>query len=330
MTIELISPKNSLGITRYCKDFESIFKSKGISVKFLQKPSSPYSFAHFHIGNSGRELLTSAFYHRRKAIITMHDVVPRHPVLRFFTERLQLLFLRKHKLVVHSEYAKRLAAELGYDQPIGVIPMGPHPLNESLDINKYIQIKMKRTSHMNTEGKKDEMILRLCQPGVAKKAKALPELIKALSKYPQITLVIAGGVKDKMTRNFIQKFKGPNLVVLGYCNDDTLNDEILKSDYVTCFRTDSVGEANGPLILSHYLGVPVVGWSLGSIPEYTLPGDRIFSEGTSIEEILDILLHNNSLSKVKPEFLRNRVLEYWDITFEKYKNMYFELGWISV
>ncbi|EIE02350.1 glycosyltransferase [Leptospira licerasiae] len=330
MTIELISPKNSLGITRYCKDFESIFKSKGINVKLLQKPSSPDSFAHFHIGNSGRELLGFAFRHREKAIVTMHDVVPRQPVLRFFTKHMQLFFLRKHKLVVHSEYAKRLATRIGYDKPIEVIPMGPHPLDSSLDVEKYISIKMERAANFKTEEREKKTLLRLCQPGVAKKAKALPELVKALSKYPQITLVIAGGVKDKKTRNFIQKFKGSNLIVLGYCNDDVLNDEILKSDYVTCFRTDSVGEANGPLILSHYLGIPVVGWSLGSIPEYALPGDRLFSEGTSIEEILGILLHDHTFPEVKPEFLRNRVLEYWDTTFEKYKNMYFELGWISV
>lgn len=330
MTIELISPKNSLGITRYCRDFESIFKAKGINIKFLERPSSPDSFAHYHIGNSGRELLTSAFRHRKQAIITMHDVVPRQPILRFFTERIQLLFLRKHKLVVHSEYAKSLAIRLGYNRPIDVLPMGPHPLNDSLDIEKYTPIKMERASKLKTEGKEEKTILRLCQPGVAKKAKALPELVKALSKYPQITLVIAGGVKDKKTRKFIQKYKGSNLIVLGYCNDDVLNDEILKADYVTCFRTDSVGEANGPLILSHYLGVPIVGWSLGSIPEYALPGDRIFPEGTSIEEILGLLLYTDTFQKVKPELLRNRVLEYWDLTFEKYKKMYYDLGWLSV
>ncbi|TGK44559.1 glycosyltransferase [Leptospira andrefontaineae] len=325
--IELISPKNSLGITRYCQTFELIFNSRGINVKFLQKPSSSHSFAHFHIGNSGREVLMSALEHKTRAIATMHDVVPRNPILRFFIGRLQLFLLRNHQLVVHSEYAKALARKKGYAKSIEVVPMGPLPLyHDPIKVENNIPLNIKPNSEIGEDG--NRITLRICQPGVAKKAKALPELIIAASKFPQITLVIAGEIKDQTTQDLIRKYKELKLIQLGYCSDEVLNQEIQKSDYVTCFRTSSVGETNAPLVLSHYLGTPVTGWSVGSIPEYSLPGDQIFPEGTSIEEILKILLRKDSALQAKPTLLRDRVLKYWDITFEKYKEIYSRLGWL--
>ncbi|WP_246048710.1 glycosyl transferase family 1 [Leptospira sarikeiensis] len=292
-----------------------------MDVKFLEKPSSPSSLAHFHIGNSGRELLISASKHKTKAIVTLHDILPRDKILRFIMGRLQLFSLRKHALVVHSEYSKKLAAKFGYNRPIEVVPMGPHPLEDLADQS---QNDLSLKSHGKGSGK----TLRLCQPGVAKKAKALPELIEAISNFPEITLVIAGGIKDKLTRDFIQKYQKPNLIVLGYCDDEVLNQEIRKSDYVTCFRVDSVGEANGPLVLSHYLGIPIVGWSIGSIPEYALDGDRIFPENTPIAKILKTLLEEDRSTNVRPGFLREQVMNYWDVTFDRYREIYSKMGWI--
>lgn len=310
MTIELISPQGSAGIERYCEALESELKSRGPAVSIRRRPSCSSAFAHFHVGNSGRQLIPLAFRHDVRAVVTLHDVVPRSSTLRLLTGFIQPLLLHRHKLVVHSRFARELALHYGYRDPIDVLPLG-----------------WKSSRLPGPVPRKAAPGLRLCQVGVAKKAKAVPQLISAVTSFPNITLTIAGEISDSVSRDALAD-KGPNVIELGRCSDEVLERVIASSDYVACFRADSVGETNAPLVLAHCLGVPIIGWSIGSIPEYAMAEDRLFPHNTPIKKILASLVDEKSFPVQDRLLLARSVFNYWDESCDRYIQIYRDLGWI--
>lgn len=272
MTVEIVVPPSSLGPRRTAGLLCRGLVDDGVDARLVDRPSGP--LANVHLSNSSRGLLVP-LARRRGCLVTLHDVVPRHPRIRPVMLPVLRRVLPRHRVLVHSRYAADVLRAQGIEQDIGIVPM---------------VMPVEHQSPAAREAAHDELLAGSPGPllvlaGVLKAAKGVAEVVAAARDVPDARIVFVGRIADRPTARALAA-RPANVTVIERAEDPEFCRIIAAADAMLLPRSDSVGETSGPLVMAHVLGTPVAMLDTGSAPEYALPGDLVAPVTTPVADLV--------------------------------------------
>lgn len=285
--ITLVAPRHSVGIRRYAQHLARHLIRLGVDATVADSDPRDGRPVHFHLSNSTRELYREIRRATSPSVVTLHDVIARTPLLRPLLTRYANRLLAHHHVVVHSKFAAGMLRSVGFRGEISVVryAMCPAPADPA------------RVGEIRSELAPDGRPI-LLSAGLLRETKNIPAIIDAAAHHPQWLFVFAGKVLDRATRDALSNASG-NIRTLhtenGVPTDEEYAAIIAASTALLNLRTDSVGESSGPVVEAHALGVPVIGYECGALPEYCTDSDRLYPPGLSIRDVFGRLAQEPAL-----------------------------------
>ena len=270
MTVEIVVPPSSLGPRRAAGILHRGLVADGVDARLADRPSGPH--ANVHLANSSRSLLLP-LARRRGCLVTLHDVLPRHPRVRPVLLPVLRRVLPRHRILVHSRHAADVLRAHGIDQDVGIVPM-VMPVEPPVD--------RAAARHQLLAGSSGPLLVLA---GVLKAAKGVAEVVAVARDVPDARIVFVGRVADRPTARALAD-RPANVTVIEQADDATFSRALAAADAVLLPRSDSVGETSGPLVMAHLLGTPVAMLDAGSAPEYAVPEDLVAPVTTSVAELV--------------------------------------------
>lgn len=312
-----LAPCASAGIRGYAQDLATALAALGFDCPVAdgaRDPAARGRSRHFHFGNSCRSLLPTLAT-GPSSVVTLHDVVPRQRLLRATLGWLQQPVLARHLAVVHSHHAEQLARAYGFRGETRVIPLAAHVWR--LDDDERAEIRAR------FGGEQRPIVI---VAGILKRRKRSPEVIAAASGCPELTFLFVGNAVDGETRAALAGAAG-NVVHLPGQPDEEFRRLIACGDMLLNFRTDSVGEASGPVVLAHSVGTPVAGYAVGFMPEYCGDSDVLFPPDVPIAEALATLARRaDTFERISED---SPLVTTWEQSAEAHAELYRGLGWLT-
>ena len=265
MIAGVVDPR-STGIRTYAEHLHEALALAGFDYE-LSRRSRLGAGAHFHLGNSTRALLPDMLRRREPFVVTLHDVLPRLPVLRPLYRALLLpaVLRRASCVIVHSEHAAELLTTNAFGRPpsrLEVIPHAAPTPSEASRARARGSLASQSLSQLADEGPPLFVLA-----GTLKRAKLVAETIEAaqpLIRAGRMRLLFAGAVGDER----IARTAGDcGAMLLRSPDAETYQRAIVAADVVLCARADSVGESNGPLLDAIGAGRPSLVTDVGSASE---------------------------------------------------------------
>lgn len=150
--------------------------------------------------------------------------------------------------------------------------------------------------------------------------KGIKTLISAFKNIPNSKLKIAGtGSLEKELKDYTQINNVTNVEFLGYKSGNELTELVEKAYFIV---VPSEWYENNPMTIieGYAAGVPVIGSSIGGIPEIIVKGKTgyLFNPGR-INELISIIRACESLSEEQYEDLQRNALEFAEKNFSKEK-----------
>lgn len=279
-----VHDRRSIGIATYVRRLGTAMNAIGVDYRPAARAGDDGT-AHFHLANSTRSVLPAAACHRAPFLVTVHDVLPRARVLRPLQRALvaPICFGRASRVVVHSEHAARMLADLGAvdRRRVEIIP---HPASTP----RFVNAREARLALDIDPAGPPLFVL----PGVLKAAKLVREVLWAaepLLEAERLRLLLAGHVfDDSLARRAIEL----GAIVLPDPDVEAYERVIVAADAVICVRGATVGEANGPLLDAIGAGRPSLVSTVGSGPELAAGSARAVAPApaairSGIEALLD-------------------------------------------
>jgi glycosyltransferase involved in cell wall biosynthesis len=271
MDLQIAAPSRSLGPRRVASYLAEALVADGFSARLVERPELGGRL-NAHLSNSSRSLLVP-LARRRRCLVTLHDVVPRSSGAHRALSPIVLRILRRHRVVVHSRHAADLLREIGFDDPVGIVPLCQH-VDEPTEQARLAERARLLRGH-------DGNLLVLA--GRLTAAKGVGELIRVAGRVSDSSLVLLGNVADSATATAL-KSAPDNVSLVEDPDDATFSLVLAAADTVLLPRRSSVGETSGPLVMAHALGTPVAMLNSGSGPEYAKPGDLVLPADTSLSQ----------------------------------------------
>ena len=273
MTIQVSAPPTSLGPWRAARQLAELLAAHGVNARFVDRPRRTGRL-NAHLSNSSRSLLLP-LARRRRCLVTLHDVVPRDPRLRATLFPVILRILRRHRVVVHSHHAAGLLRDLGFDDPVGVVPLFHSVTRPTEEARLAERARLLRGHDGNL----------LVMAGRLRAAKGVDELVRVAGDSPHTSFVMLGRVADRATALALGSAPD-NVTLVDNPDDATFSLVLAAADAVLLPRRRSVGETSGPLVMAHALGTPVAMMNAGSAPEYAVPADLVIPADAPLSQFL--------------------------------------------
>ena len=162
--------------------------------------------------------------------------------------------------------------------------------------------------------------------GVLKTAKGALEVLACAGRLPDLLFVFAGRPADDATRAALADAP-PNVVLREGLSDEGFQLALASADVLLNLRTDSVGEASGPVGLAHGLGTPVVGYATGGLEEYCGEEDLLAAPGTPALEVLRQVSTRLDAGWARLPLGAPQVTT-WTQSAAQYTSLYASLGWV--
>jgi hypothetical protein len=272
-----LAPDSSIGIRNYAQNLSAALSQLGIHSHVEGSPTANARQPqyHYHFGNSTRRGLLWLATTRQRCVVTIHDVVPRNRRLRKGFARWQIALLGRHILIVHSQYAADMVRRLNRSAGVHIVHHGTE---------RYRIPDLRRTELRAQFSPRWAPLLLTA--GILKQAKGVAPLIDAARANPDLCFVFAGRPADKATRMAFATAP-PNCHFVDTPADDLFRDLIATADYVTNFRTESVGEVSGPVTIARGCGTGIIGYDVGFMREYCGPQDALFPPELAVTEVLN-------------------------------------------
>jgi glycosyltransferase involved in cell wall biosynthesis len=307
--IQILSLESSIGIHKYSRDLASALGRLGYGPTIASSlDSSRDCLIHPQLGNSTRSLWPMVNACRDSLVVTLHDVVPRNWFRRALMAKLQSRSFSRHHVVVHSRYSRDLLRRCGYKREIRIIPHGAyaaHPCEKE---------RMKVRNELGAGGR-----TILISAGRIGFAKSCHHIFRLARNYPQFFFLFVGKVMDSRMKKHID-YRLSNVKVIEGTTDLEFRNYICASDALLNFRTRSVGEVSGPVVMAHGVGTPVIGYDVGFMPEYCGPEDLLFSADHSLERVFEALGRENPTLVRIPE--NGRTVCSWNEAAKQYSETY--------
>ena len=254
LVVEGVLNPRSLGVSRYARSLGNALVGEGVEYVLRSRPSRAAS-VHFHLANSSRALLLERPGRMERAVVTVHDVVPRLRALRpLYRARIYPLLSRRASVViVHSTFAADLLVREAGARPAR-LEVVPHPARRPEERDRA-------SARADLGWPEDTLIAVL--PGVIKPAKLVREALAAVAGTGW-RLALSGRPDDAAA---VRSARSLGALVLPDPDDAAYERAIVASDCVLCLRAGSVGETNGPLLDALGAGRAVLATPTGSIPE---------------------------------------------------------------
>jgi glycosyltransferase involved in cell wall biosynthesis len=250
---------DSLGIGRYVRRLAAAIGELGEEYVPAAAPDRR-SRVHLHLGNSSRRVAAQSLSLRRPYLLTVHDVVPRTPVLMplYRAGIYPLCVRRARRIVVHSAFAAELLrTTAGVDA--GRISVIAHPATEP---RPGLDVGAARAALGIADGPPLFVVT-----GVLKGAKVTDAVVAAaapLIRQGHARLLLAGRVVDRVA---VAAALGLGAQVLENPDDLTYDRAVMAADCAVCLRADTVGESNGPVLDAIGAHKPLLCSRIGSMPE---------------------------------------------------------------
>lgn len=228
----LVEPK-SLGIARYARTLQEALRPLGWTTAGL----ADADVVHVHYGNSSRQLALRAATQGKPLVVTVHDAVPRHRVLRLVVGSRWVRKWTKiaDEVVVHNEAARRMIG--GRAQ---VVPMMAFPSAAS--------------SQPHAEAKSGPMQIGMFGRMAGHKGLDwLAASLRHLEGVPMQLTLCGPGARDAARR-----LAWPHILAVEGANDDEFDALIARQDAVLSIRSESVGESSSVSAQAIGLGVPII------------------------------------------------------------------------
>jgi glycosyltransferase involved in cell wall biosynthesis len=133
--------------------------------------------------------------------------------------------------------------------------------------------------------------------GRLSREKGIITLLTVWRNFPDLRLkIVGGGELEKDVRQYIDKYEMSNVELVGYLNGDALFDVVKRSKFIF---VPSEWYENNPMnvIESFALGKPVIGASIGGIPELIKEGVNGFLfESENLDDLRDTIKKAESLA----------------------------------
>jgi hypothetical protein len=245
---------SSLGVARYSGLLRDALISLGVDYRLAVRGNGACN--HYHLANSSRSLLLRKTTPGARLVVTVHDVVPRTPLLsRIYRARVYPQLIEPCcAVVVHSAFAADMVVREAGIRP-GRLEVIAHPARRPEGTDRAAAREALRWPA-------EQLIAVL--PGVIKSTKLVREAVAAASRLPGWRLALVGKLRDRST---VRAAEADGVLVVDTPNDREYDDAIVASDCVLCLRSGSVGETNGPLLDAIGAGRAVLATQTGSIPE---------------------------------------------------------------
>ncbi len=295
MKIHEITDIRSKAIYEYIKQLTRILAEDTIvsdikDWKYLNLNSKDVS--HFHYSNSTVLIIFSLLL-SKNCFVTIHDVLPRNNFSKKYFSQIiyRLLKFKSRKIIVHSEYAKRLLLsnfKFMDRRDVQVIPYGTDP--KLFSSNEYKKARDEKDLKQST--------IVLLYVGYIKKSKGIIETTEAFKKIQNnnIRLVFIGKIVEEELNKYISEVNDKRIKFIGYVSNEELHKWNLLADCLVNFRIDSVGETSASVINALNYGKPIIATDVGSNKE-VIQDAGLFSEirQESINELIYRYIHDEKL-----------------------------------
>lgn len=229
----------------------------------------------------------------------------------------------RHKLIVHSQHAKKY---LNVNNPKLSCSVIMPPIDPTSPIETEQKIKLKQLFGLQPDSK---IILSLGEILPKKGSFQLVSAFRKLSKaFPSTVLLFVGTLPDYMTgfsENISDLISSGKIRITGYVDDKTYHQLISICDIGVNLRFPTVGETSQSLLELMAAGKPVIVSKSGFSSE--LPNDSVISIPTGKKYVpnlivsLNKLLSNNNFSKKVSSNARRYIIENhsYKVTIPKYE-----------
>jgi glycosyltransferase involved in cell wall biosynthesis len=276
-----------------------------------------HEVVNFHLLNSSRlELLLLPFIKANKKIVTIHDVLPRTKLLKknVYTLFYKLINRFSHKIVVHSDYAKKLLISIAPfidESKIVVIPLGCDPYIP------YSKSDLRRKYNI------DKSLTVFIVAGYIKREKGFNIVIDAFRKLrtDKALLLVVGKIVDHKING--KALENKNIIYKGFVSNKQFEDYLKLSDVYISYRCKSVGESSGPTLMSIGFGKAVIHNNMGFLNETINNFGIIVKNKTDLGKSIHRLV-NNQHEQMKLE-KKSRLLSVkysWTNVALKYLSVY--------
>jgi glycosyltransferase involved in cell wall biosynthesis len=272
--VAISSPSGSIGIRTYAEDLATALRGIGVDAEVLERAHDRHRPTHVHLGNSTRALLPDLLAARCRHLVTLHDVVPRQPLLRALLAGPQAALLARHHVIVHSRHAERMLRDLGFRGRVDILHTAADPA----------PLTAERIAAFRERVSPDGRPI-LTTAGILRAGKGAAEVLRASADSPEFVFVFVGRAGDRETAELLARIPG-NAVHIPEADDEEFALAIAGADLLLNLRPDSVGETSGPGVLAHANGTPIVTFQAGALPEYCGEGDVVFPAGTPVRKVL--------------------------------------------
>lgn len=264
-TLASLVDHRSLGISRYVQGLNREMTRLGW--KISAAPNA--DIVHAHYGNSSRLFSHRSIVPKERLIVTIHDVLPRHPVLRKLVgSRLANSWVRRSAAtIVHSQHARELLSGDAH-----VIPMWT--------------IERKRAEHARAALgiPEDALVFGLFGRLADHKGGGIIAAASGVARSrPNVWLVACGHGVGRAS----QLHSWPNLVVVDSPTDEEYN---LAMDVINCLlamRTETVGETSLPVLEALGRHVPIIHSGIGALPETAGDAGMVARDRKELEAALE-------------------------------------------
>jgi glycosyltransferase involved in cell wall biosynthesis len=226
----LVNP-NSLGIARYARSLEESLERLG----WNPAPLATADVVHVHYGNSSRQLNLRRVVRGKPLVVTVHDALPRHKLLRSLVGArwVRKWTTQADQVVVHTHAAQRMIRGPAHLVPMMSFPSATEAQEVPADGPLRIGVFGRMASHKGLQwiaAALDQLDgvqihLTLCGPGAA--------AAKRYLEWPQ-TDVVEGAT------------------------DSEFDELMARQHAILSIRHDSVGEASAVSAQAIGLGVPII------------------------------------------------------------------------
>jgi glycosyltransferase involved in cell wall biosynthesis len=321
--------KKSGAIYAYTNNLIDLINSRIFNVNMLLWYKDIFYKAdiyHYQYSNSTRSILLRLLVtNKNKNIITIHDVLPRNPIIKNFISPIiyRIIDIKSRIIIVHSKFAKTLLHKTyTFINPskVYVIPHIIPAWCQVLKSSSTIENKLRKEFGISKK------LIVLLSVGFIKKSKGIIEAIKAVNEinYKNIRLFVIGKITDIECYKILTNVNNKKVKYLGILNDQQLTRWFQIADALVNFRMNSVGETSGSLMQMLGIGKPILSTDIGSDKEILGSAGLYCKANTNdIKKLILKFSCNNNLRKKIREKVKRRSNKYnADVIAKKYLDIF--------